>query len=116
MTNGLQASGEWATFLKQQTRLTSLKQTMQVIGRIIALAWRYAWPIPIMVGFAGLLTFGLIHPPADTARSTAHMLALGIAGDCATEAVGGFFSVVGLGLGLVIMRHGLQLQAREEER
>jgi hypothetical protein len=38
--------------------------------------------------------------------------ALGIAGDGATQAIGGFFAIVGMGLGIVIMRYGVRVEPR----
>jgi Novel STAND NTPase 1 len=45
-------------------------------------------------------------------KKSASGQALGIAGDCATQAVGGFFCVVGMGLGIIAIRKGVRIEPR----
>lgn len=115
MTNGLQSSAEWAAFLARQTRLTGLKETVDVLKGITRIAWRYAWPIPIAMTLAAVLAFAVQRPLKLQEKTTVAMRAAGTAADSATQAIGGFFAVVGLGLGLVIMRYGVQVQPRRDQ-
>ncbi|MFN0078625.1 MAG: AAA family ATPase [Prosthecobacter sp.] len=40
-------------------------------------------------------------------------LALGLFGDCLAKIVGGYFCIVGMGVGIVMLRHGIKIEARK---
>jgi Novel STAND NTPase 1 len=135
-TNALRTSAKWVDFLRQQEVLTSAKQTLRLIRDILKLAFRFAWPIPVAMLIGGFLTFqvlrsaasesgkgqkwqdallgGLLAKDGDLRRwkLSASGQVLGIAGDCATQAVGGFFCVVGMGLGIIAIRKGVRIEPR----
>jgi hypothetical protein len=137
MTNALRASPSWLNFLRQQGALTSAKQILRLTRDISKLALRFAWPIPVALLIGGLLAFyvlrsapvseprkeqkweeallgGLLARDGELRRwkLSASGQILGIAGDCATQAVGGFFCVVGMGLGIIAIRKGVRVEPR----
>jgi hypothetical protein len=40
-------------------------------------------------------------------------LAQGLTVDCGIQIIGAYFAVVGMGFGIVILRHGLNVEARQ---
>ena len=136
MVNGLRASRKWPQFLAQQTPLTGVRHTWRLICALVKLAIRFAWPIPVALFIAGWLAFFVLRSapePGQWPHSWTEGLsgglstepsherewkispwgeALGIMGDAATQAIGGFFAVVGMGLGIVIIRHGVKVEPR----
>jgi hypothetical protein len=39
---------------------------------------------------------------------------LGVAGDCMSQAIGGFFGIVGMGLGIIIVSYGFEFRPRKK--
>lgn len=136
MVNGLRASKRWPQFLVQQTPLTGVRQTWQLVCGLVKLAIRFAWPIPLALLIAGVLAFFVLrsapeagpwpHPwteglsgglAAEPFQRREWKVsrwgeAFGIIGDAATQAIGGFFAVVGMGLGIVVIRYGVKVEPR----
>lgn len=136
MVNGLRASKKWPQFLVQQTPLTGVRQTWRLICGLVKLAIRFAWPIPLALLIAGVMAFFVLrsapevsqwpHPWTEglsggLARESSQRRewkvspwgeALGIMGDTATQAIGGFFAIVGMGLGIIIIRYGVKVEPR----
>lgn len=137
MTNALRTSAKWRDFLKKQEALTTAKQTLRLTREISKIAFRFAWPIPVALLVGGLLTFYVLRSAATQPgtgqkwpetllagllekddvllrrwKTSAPGQALGIAGDCATQAIGGFFCVVGMGLGIIAIRKGVRIEPR----
>lgn len=113
MTNGLQASGRWRDFLQYQERLSSLGQARRLIWNIIKLALPYSWPVPLVMAIAAIIAWCVPIRNPDVPKATAIGIAQGLVGDCATQAVGGFFGIVGMGLGIVILRYGMNVEGRK---
>lgn len=137
-TNALRASATWLNFLRHQEALTSAKQILRLTRDISKLALRYTWPIPVALLIGGICAFYVLRsaPVMETGKGqkwedalfagllakdgaalrqwkvSASGQALGIAGDCATQAVGGFFCVVGIGLGIIAIRKGVRIEPR----
>jgi len=142
MTNGLRASTAWPEFLNNQTAVTSLKQAIQVTRGIVKLSLPYAWPIfvltPLFAAFGLAVMQGT--PPTHwhlTAHSAKGILlggmadkanairgwkmslegqALGLFGEVLSKVVGGYFAIVGLGLGIVMLRHGVRVDPQRTQR
>jgi len=143
VTNGLRASTAWPEFLKNQTAVTSLKQAMQVTYGIVKLSLPYAWPIVVLTPL--FATFGLAimqgsdpthwHLTSHSAReiflggldekalggitrwkTSLEGRALGLFGDVLSKVVGGYFAIVGLGLGIVMLRHGVRVDPQRTQR
>lgn len=136
MVNGLRASKKWLQFLIKQTTLTGVRQTWRLISALTKLAVGFAWPIPLALLVAGVLAFFVLRSAPETGRwsqSSTEALsggrapepaqrrewkispwgeAFGILGDAATQAIGGFFAIVGMGLGIVIIRYGVKVEPR----
>ena len=114
-TNRLRTSKPWLDFKEGQAQLTTFKQLCEVVWDIMKILWRHFWPVPVML----LLTGGLaclvpeVMPEGNRIRSGVMGLATGLAGDCATQAVGAYFGIVGMGLGIVIVRWGFNLKPRK---
>ena len=114
MTNGMRASPRWRAFLARQTNIVDVAQTKQLVREIARIAARHVWPLPLALALAATLAF-FVPDPSETANSeknTPHAIALGIAGDCATQAIGAFFGIVGMGLGIVLVRCGVYFAPR----
>ena len=117
MTNGLQASAKWKEFLHSQARLTSLKQARELIWGLMKLALPYSWPLPLVIGLAAIAASFVprLDPPEDPGKPTkAHRLQIvqGLTADCGIQIIGAYFAVVGMGFGIVILRYGLNVDAR----
>jgi hypothetical protein len=134
MINGLRASGRWSQFLAQQTPLSGVREAWRLILALAKLAIRFAWPIPLALLIAGVLAFSVLRSaPASRpgsqpwtealrgglSRSPENLRkwkvgawgqGLGIIGDGVTQAIGGFFAVVGMGLGIIIIRYGVRIE------
>lgn len=113
MTNALQASRKFGEFLQRQVRLSSLSQAMRLIWNLIKLALPFVWPIPLMVAITAAAASLVPVRNYALPKATTAGIIQGLAGDCSTEAVGAFFSVVGMGLGIVILRRGLNVEGRK---
>lgn len=122
MANGLQASQEWATFKEIQERLVNWTQVTRMIWRMIRRGISYAWPIPLALSVGCLLAFGSLRhfpkqkasgPPRDFKISAVGQ-ALGIAGDGFTQALGGFFCIVGMGVGFIVLSKGMAIEPGED--
>jgi hypothetical protein len=117
MTNGLQASPKWKEFLHSQARLTSLKQARELIWGLMKVALPYSWPLPLVIGLAAIAASFAprVDPPEDPGKPTkAHRLQIvqGLTADCGIQIIGAYFAVVGMGFGIVILRYGLNVDAR----
>jgi len=124
-TNWLRTSPEWVAFKKGQSQPTTFKDLMIVISGImgILIKIRYIWPIPLMLLIAGGLAYFVpqvmpdgrclnLIPGEQCIRSGALGIIEGLVGDCATQAVGAYFGIVGMGLGIVIVKTGFNLKPR----
>jgi hypothetical protein len=121
MSNAVRASAAWKAFLDaQRDGLAGIRETGLVLRQLMAIALPHAWILPVTVGLAAVLAFyvpdtttraaieGIKANPADVIK--------GLVADCSTQVIGAFFGICGMGLGLVVMRRGLTLEARMGER
>jgi hypothetical protein len=136
MTNGLRASKDWSTLVQQQrSKLSGFRRTKRIVTKIMRTAFYYAWPIPLMVALAASAAFLLPKrwtsfqcdsvvtervqscSEAQGVYDKYHKgdlnLSLDIVGDCTSQIVGGFFGMVGMGLGIIIIRCGIEIKARK---
>lgn len=118
MTNGLQASGKWTEFLHRQARLTNLKQARELIWGLMKLALPYSWPLPLVIGVAAIaasfVPVRVEQPkePEERTKANTTQIVQGLTVDCGIQIVGAYFAVVGMGFGIVILRYGLNVEAR----
>ncbi len=112
--NGLRASARWSRFVESQRQLTGIKQARTMLRGITLIVFRYALPLLIMQLFGGTLAFFVPEaaPAANELRAGNVGLATGLLCDCTTQTLGAFFGIVGMGLGMVIDRWGLNLETR----
>ncbi len=122
-TNQLRTDKEWEKFKDEQEQPTTFKELMEVIWGIMKILIKHFWPVPAMLLIAGVLAFFVPEVMPDgqclkaisgenCLRSGAGGIAEGLAGDTATQAVGAFFGIVGMGLGIVIVKTGFNLKPR----
>jgi hypothetical protein len=140
MTNSLRASTVWPEFLNKQTAVTSLKQAIQVIRGIVKLTFPYAWPIVVLTPLFAAIGLAIMQGAAPTAwhltansareiflggmdetmarewKMSLEGRALGLFGDVLSKAVGGYFAIVGMGLGIVMLRHGVRVDPQRTQR
>lgn len=146
MTNSLRASTVWPKFLDQQGAVMSLTQAMRVVRGIVKLSLPHAWPIVVLTPLFAVIGLtimqgtdprtwhltassaqeiflgGVDHPTSaggDAIREWKTSLegqVLGLFGDVLSKVVGGYFAIVGLGLGIVMMRHGVRVDPQRTQR
>lgn len=112
MTNGLQASSKWKAFLHSQARLTSLKQARELIWGLMKLALPYSWPLPLVIGLAAAAASFVPNRIPGVPKATTLAIVQGLTADCGIQIIGAYFAVVGMGFGIVILRYGLNVDAR----
>lgn len=132
MTNGMMASRSWLEFLDQESAEVSGLKHIYKIGRGIAwLALPYSLFIPPILFLSAVLAYQVMKPnlpvkqfdgdvsQLDKKQGEARLqkidlkgLRQGLTADCATQAFGGFFAVVGMGFGMVVMRRGFRVKPR----
>jgi hypothetical protein len=121
MSNAVRASTAWRTFLdSQRTGMTGLRDAGVVLKQLMKIALPHAWILPVTVGLAAVLAF---YVPDTTTRAAVEGIKAnpgdvirGLVADCSTQIIGAYFGICGMGLGLVVMRRGLTLEARMGER
>jgi hypothetical protein len=125
MTNGLRASRRWADFVEERKgKLFRLRETKKALDQIARIAWHHVWPLPLMLALATaaaclmpkLTEEAKKYYVGDPATNLAPYPAvvLGIVCDSLSQAVGGFFGIVGMGLGIIIVRYGFEFQPRKK--
>ncbi|MGD0745221.1 MAG: hypothetical protein ABSA45_08705 [Verrucomicrobiota bacterium] len=141
MANGLWASAEWSASIGRQSIVTG-KDVVPLIRSLARLAVRFAWPIPVCMLLADALAFYVVRTapvamatPAPAWMNNWHDVllggmshdvglvtqwkmsawgqGLGIFFDSATQALGGFFCMVGMSLGLIVIRYGVKIEPRK---
>lgn len=124
MTNGIRAAGGWSKFFKNQQQLTSPRQVVSLVGQISKVAIRHAWPIPLAIGAFCFVAFFVpattpipdplpsILPMDPALKPTKLSVAFGLTFDGLTQCVGAFFAIVGMGLGMIALRYGINVAPR----
>jgi len=110
-TNSLRGSGQWNAFLQNVATPASLKGTGQLVAKIARLVLRHAWPILFALSIGGVAVKLLAHPGKFATPEKQDVL-FGIIGDASAQAIGGICAVIGLGLGIVILRRGFQISPK----
>jgi hypothetical protein len=125
-------------------KLFRLRDTKNTLVRIMRIAWHHVWPLPLMIALAGAVAYGVLKVPehwrenlaysrnhnavtsgvaevrvnlnkySRSVRGLEHEVILGVVCDCLSQAVGGFFGIVGMGLGIIIVRYGFEFQPRKK--
>ncbi len=133
MATGLLKSSRWAAFVEEhQSKLFRLRQTKGTVFRIMRIARHHVLPLVAAIAVAAAVAFLVPHAPEgakkyfgeeakniycknlDDKPRAACILATSIAGDCMTQAFGGFFGIVGMGLGIIIVRYGFEFRPRKQ--
>jgi len=138
MTNRLRDSKQWPQFIDQQSAITSISQLWRIIKGVTRTTIPYAAPIPLIVGVFAFFALVAMTTADDSPnwnltplsgallggleenvelrtiwKASVSGRALGLFGDSFAKMVGGYFSIVGMGLGIVIMRHGVQISPQK---
>lgn len=110
--NYLKSSRQWMTFLAIQERPSSGAQFMNLIVSIMKIVLRHIAPLIVTLLIAGAIAYAvpnIVYDPVKYQGSGRIHLALSLLGDCSTQAFGAYFAIVGMCLGLVIIKHGFQI-------
>jgi len=140
MTNGLRASRDWPEFLDTQDAVTSLTQAIEVTRGIVKLTLSYAWPIVVLTPLFAAIGLAIMqgtdpkawHMTANSAReiflggmneitiirwkTSLEGRALGLFGEVLSKVLGGYLAIVGMGLGIVMLRHGVRVDPQRTQR
>lgn len=130
VANRLRNQDDWLPLLDLQSELVSLRHAVKVTKRIARLVLPHAWPILVMLAIAAPLTAPHVIPyldvgPSGASAKTAPKSCQGplkrrqsigiqwdVAADFGCQVSGGFFLIVGMGLGIVLLRRGLHISRR----
>jgi hypothetical protein len=137
MSNGLAASRRLSQFVDRQSSLTSIKDAAALLKALTRLTLPFSWPIPLCMMVGVLLAIAIVRSDPKPAPSPPGVVGwtqgllgdlrapnedarrawkrspwgqdLGLAFDGATQGWGGFFCIVGMSLGMVILRYGVEI-------
>ena len=118
VTNKLRAAPDWERYLARQTRVASFGQCAAIVKGTTGIVVRHCLPLVLALVVGGTLEYLVCDPPLEkpskwgTWETPSLFLALSIAADCGSKLIGGVFAIVGLGLGVVVLRHGVHLDPR----
>lgn len=116
MGNGMKASGK---IVDHNAHLSVLRtrELRTITLQIMKLALRYTWAFPLCLSLAAVIV-ALISQPGEGAtpeRASERGVLLATLSDCGSEWVGGYFSMVGVGIGIVLITRGIHLEPRKDE-
>lgn len=136
--NSLRAVGAFNDLKGGEGAVGDFRQIGRLIRRATPRVLKKAWPIPVLQVLTGVLAFGLLRPgvhalrppgmgPAEEveagrAKNATRLVSkwtfegrlLGLFVDSGSEAVGGTAAVIGMGVGLIIMSRGVQVNPRRD--
>jgi conflict system STAND superfamily ATPase/TIR domain-containing protein len=107
MTNALRASPQWSEFVARQTSINGIAHALAIVKDLTRIAISRAWPLPAVVAVFAALAYLV----ADRSRGS-DWIVKGLIGDCTTQAIGAFFGIVGMGLGILVIRCGIHVDPR----
>jgi hypothetical protein len=107
MTNALRASPRWSEFVARQTSINGIAHALAIVKDLTRIAISRAWPLPAVLALFATLAFLV----ADHSRGR-DFIVKGLIGDCTTQAIGAFFGIVGMGLGILVIRCGIHVDPR----
>ncbi len=116
MGNSLRASGQ-ARAGAAAGRVETTKELWAIMKRMMRLALRSAWALPVCLAVAGVMSFNILKPGPSALPHNASVSGrvLGTFFDCGSQTAGGFFSIVGVGVGLAVMTRGVRVEPRGDE-
>lgn len=105
--NNLNSSEKWLSLIENQKKIASYSEFKKVFKTITTLVFKHALPliIPIILGCLIAYQIPDIPPNLDKFTSDYNNLALSLIADSSTQAFGAFFAIIGLSLGLVIIKN-----------
>jgi energy-coupling factor transporter ATP-binding protein EcfA2 len=114
--NGMRSSGKF-DFAESGDSVQGRKEFFSIIRQMMKLAVRYLWAFPICLTISGVVVMMILNPgdkAAPEKRSFEGKL-LGVIFDAGCQMTGGYFSMVGVGLGIVLMTRGVRVEPRKDE-
>ena len=114
--NGMRASGKF-DFQHMGDTVQGRKEFLTIIREMMKLAIKYIWAFPICLAIAFTFVLMILRPGPGAAPDKASLEGrlLGTFFDAACQMVGGYFSMVGVGLGVVLMTRGVRVEPRKDE-
>lgn len=115
VTNRLRASAAWAELLRRERRMTGVDDAIAVARELTRMSLPSAWLLPAAVAVSAVLAFTVPELRPDHPKANAIALSQGLIGDCATQIIGAFWGIVGMNLGLVVMRSGFRIEPKNTQ-
>jgi hypothetical protein len=114
--NGMRATGQFK-FKDAGSSVSGTREFRTIIVQMMKLAFRYTWAFPLCLAVAATIAMMILRPGAGASpdRSSFQALLLGMVFDCGSQCVGGFFPMVGVGVGVVLMTRGVHVEPRKDE-
>lgn len=114
--NGMRAAGKFR-FEDNESTISGAREFRAIIVQMMKLAVPYIWVFPICMTVAGAIIVLILRPGAEASpdRSSFEALVLGTIFDCVSLWSGGFFAMVGMGFGIVLMTRGVRVEPRKDE-
>jgi hypothetical protein len=114
--NGMRASGQF-DFKNTGSSVSGGREFWAIIGQLMKLAARYLWAFPLCLAVAGAVVMMILRPgeAMSPAKKSFSSLLLATFFDSASLWFGGYFSMIGFGLGLVLMTRGVRVEPRKDQ-
>jgi len=110
--NGMRAFGK----VERNTTGSSVsgaREFRAIIVQMVKLALPYTWAYFVCMPIVGTILMMILRPPSETKSFQALLLATSC--DCCALSTGGFFAIVGVGVGVVLMMRGVHVEPRKDD-
>lgn len=112
MTNRLRSSPRWQRLLREPHAVTSVGSLVGVARRTVRVVLPSAWLVILTQLLGGLAVLWLLRP-GDNATPEKQSVLYGVIGDASTQVIGAIGVITGLGVGVVLLRRGLNIPPRD---
>jgi len=112
MTNRLRCSPRWQRLLREPHAVTSVGSLVGVARRTVRVVLPSAWLVILTQLLGGLAVLWLLRP-GDNATPEKRSVLYGVIGDASTQVIGAIGVITGLGVGIVLLRRGLNIPPRD---
>ncbi len=116
IANGMKASGK-LLLEGSENSVTAWRDFLSIFWRMMKLGARSAYPFPICLAIAAAITLQLLRPGvgASPEKASFEGRLMGIFFDCGSQFVGGYFAMVSVGMGVVLMTRGVRVAGRKDQ-
>ena len=113
--NSLKSSDKWLTILENQEKLLSWTDLKNLASSIMLIVFKHITPLLTVLFIAGSFAYMIPTIPNGLEKFEAGRihLALSLLADGSTQAFGAYFAIVGMSLGLVMIRRGFEVKPME---